>query len=190
MLVQRTIRLYDPQGKEIAAWEHPWLVWESQLHFWGDRLIANIHHRNSMAVYSRTGELVSEFSEFEGGPGKLYSPMAFGISSGGDLLIEQLDGQALRFQLDGPDFKPRFVETFRVNTSTPGTNFDGPDKILVPSERGLRVFGRGGRRLMASNPKRDVSQLPFGIALRVHVDSRGRLLVLDADRQTLWSIRG
>jgi hypothetical protein len=189
VLVQRTIRLYDPQGKEIAAWEHPWLVWETQLHFWGDYLVGNIHHRDALAVYSRTGELVREFKEFSGGPGKLYAPMALAIDKDGDLLVEQLDGQALRFRLSGPDFDPVFVEQFRVDSSTPGSGFDTPERILVTSDRGLRVYGRGGRRLMASEPQRDLSQHPYGRAVHIHRDG-DRLLLLDSDRQTLWTIPG
>ena len=189
VLVQRTIHLFDPQGKEIGAWEHPWLVWETQLAFWGDKLIGNIHHRDAMAIFTRTGELVREFRTFDGGPGKLYAPMAFGIGADGDLVIEQLDGQALRFQLKGPDFDPVFVESFRVDSSMPGSGFDSPERLLVPTEHGLRAYSRGGRRLMASDPDRDLSQQSFGIP--VHVRRHGdRLFVLDSDRQTLWTIPG
>jgi hypothetical protein len=189
VLVQRTIRLYDPQGREIAAWEHPWLVWETQLHFWGDYLVGNIHHRDALAVYSRKGELVREFKDFTGGPGKLYAPMALAIGRDGDLLVEQLDGLALRFRLAGPGFDPVFVEQFRTDTSTPGSAFDNPDRILVTSDRGLRVYGRGGRRLMASDPRLDPSQQRYGADLRIHRDG-DRLLLLDSDRQTLWTIPG
>src|SRR5262249_17522155 len=31
VLILRTVHFYAPDGKEIASWEHPWLVWESQL---------------------------------------------------------------------------------------------------------------------------------------------------------------
>ena len=189
VLVQRMIRLYDPQGKEIAAWEHPWLVWETQLHFWGDYLVGNIHHRDALAVYSRKGELVREFKEFSGGPGKLYAPMSLAIGADGDLLVEQLDGQALRFRLTGPDFNPVFIEQFRIDSSTPGSAFDTPERILVTSDRGLRVYGRAGRRLMAGEPRRDPSQHPYGIAMHIHRDG-DRLLLLDSDRQTLWTIPG
>src|SRR4029077_1733565 len=68
VLVQRTIQLYEPQGKPIGSWEHPWLVWETQLAFWGDYLIGNIHHRDALAVYSRDGQVVKEFKAFDGGP--------------------------------------------------------------------------------------------------------------------------
>jgi hypothetical protein len=189
VLVQRMIRLYDPQGKEIAAWEHPWLVWETQLAFWGDKLVANIHHRNALAVYSRDGQLVREFKEFPGGPGTLYSPMAFALSPTGDLLVEQLDGQALRFTLAGPEFEPVFAEQFRVDTSTPGTGFDGPERLLVTSERGMRVYDNHGKRLMASDLRRDPSQQGYGISMRIKRD-RDRLLILDNDHQTLWTIPG
>lgn len=189
VLVQRMIRLYDPQGKEIAAWEHPWLVWETQLAFWGDKLVANIHHRNSLAIYSRDGQLVREFKEFPGGPGTLYSPMAFALAPSGDLLVEQLDGQALRFTLAGPEFDPVFAEMFRIDTSTPGTGFDGPDRLMVTSERGMRVYDSHGKRLMARDPRRDPSQQGYGISLRIKRDGE-RILVLDNDRQTLWTTPG
>ena len=189
VLVQRTIHLYDPRGREIAAWEHPWFVWETQLAFWNDQLIANIHHRDSLAVFTRSGELVREFTTFAGGPGKFFAPMAFAIGDGGDLLVQQLDGQALRFRLDGPGFDPIFVESFRVDSAAPGSAFDGAERVLVPSDRGLRAFGRGGVRLMASDPARDLSQHAVGGALRVR-RAADRLFVLDPDRQTLWAIPG
>jgi len=189
VLVQRTVHLYDPLGKQIAEWEHPWFVWESQLAFWGDLLVANIHHRDSMAVYTRKGDLVTEFKTFNGGPGKLYAPMAFALSNDGDLLIQQLDGKALRFHLNGADFAPVFVEEFRVDAAMPGSGFDGPERALVPSESGLHAFGRGGNRLMAGDPARYPSQLRFGTALRIR-RAGDRLLVLDSDRNTLWLIPG
>ena len=189
VLVQRTIHLYDPHGKPIGEWEHPWFVWESQLAFWGDLLVSNIHHRDSMAVFTRKGDLVTEFKTFAGGPGKLYSPMAFSLSGDGDLLIQQLDGKGLRFHLDGTDFSPRFVEEFRVDSAAPGSGFDGPERALVPSEAGLRVFGSDGHRLMASDPARDPSQLKFSNVLHIR-RADGRLFVLDSDRNTLWTIPG
>jgi len=189
VLVQNIVQMYDPQGKRIANWVHPWFVWETQLAFWGDLLVANIHHRDSFAILKRSGDLVTEFKTFEGGPGKLYAPMAFALGAEGDLLVEQADGQALRFHLDGPEFKPVFVESFRVDAASPGTGFDGPERILVANERGLRVFGRGGKRLMANEPKRDPSQQEFSGA--VHVRRIGdRLLILDSERNALWTISG
>jgi len=189
VLVQREIQLYDPQGKRISSWEHPWLVWETQLAFWGDKLIANIHHRDGLAVYSRTGEMVEEFKTFAGDPGKLWAPMAFTISAEGDMLVQQADGQALRFRLEGDEFRPLFVEQFPADASFPGSGFDGPDRVLIPTEHGLRVFGRGGRRLLASDPKRDPSQQTMGST--VHVRRVGdRLLVLDTERNALWTIPG
>ena len=189
MLVQRTIHLYDPHGKPIGEWEHPWFVWESQLAFWGDLLVSNVHHRDSMAVFTRKGDLVTEFKTFAGGPGKLYAPMAFSLSGDGDLLIQQLDGKGLRFHLDGTDFSPRFVEEFRVDSAAPGSGFDGPERALVPSEGGLHVFGSDGHRLMASDPARDPSQLKFSNVLHIR-RADGRLFVLDSDHNTLWTIPG
>jgi hypothetical protein len=189
VLVQKAIQLYAPDGRLITTWEHPWFVWESQLAFWGDNLVANIHHRNAMAVFSKTGTLIREFTKFEGGPGELYAPMSFTIGRDGALLIQQLDGRALRFQLDGPEFQPRFVEEFRTDASIPGAGFDGPERVLIPTERGVHVFGRGGVRLIASDPARDPSQLPFSAS--VHIRRSGdRLFVLDSDRNTLWSVPG
>ena len=158
VLVQRTIQLYDPQGKQIGSWEHPWLVWETQLAFWGDYLIGNIHHRDALAVYSRDGQVVKEFKEFAGGPGKFYAPMAFAIGADGDLFVEQLDGKALRFRLEGPGFNPVFVEEFVTNASTPGSASMARTACWSAARRGLRAFGRGGRRLMATDPKRDLSR--------------------------------
>lgn len=188
VLVQRTIHFFDPQGKEIGSWEHPWLVWESQLAFWGDRIIANIHHRDSLAVYTRDGQVVREFKEFAGGPRKLYAPMGFTLDNDGNLLVVQLDGQLLRFRVD-QDFNPVFVETFRINSNAQGSGFDGADRILAASERGLHAFGPGGRRLMASQPKRDLTKLPFSPSVRIH-GYGDRLLVLDSDNQTLWTMPG
>jgi hypothetical protein len=115
--------------------------------------------------------------------------MAFAIGAEGDLLVQQLDGQALRFRLDGADFAPLFVEQFRVDTAMPGSGFDGPERVLVPSERGLHAYGRGGIRLMAGEPARDPSQHAFGPALHVR-RVNGQLYVLDSDHATLWTIPG
>jgi hypothetical protein len=188
VLMQRTIHFFDPTGKPIGSWEHPWLVWESQLEFWGDRVIANIYHRDSLAVYTRDGQVVREFKEFRGGPGKLYSPMGFSLDADGNLLVVQLDGQALRFRVDR-DFNPVFVDHFRTDSNTQGSGFDRDGRVLATSERGLRAFGPGGRRLMASDPRRDVSKLPLSPSVRVRRDGE-RLMVLDSDGQTLWMIRG
>lgn len=189
ILVQKAIQLYDTNAKAIGSWEHTWFVWETQLAFWNGLLIANIHHRDSIAVFTRQGDLVREFTTFEGGPGKFFAPMAFAIGADGDLLVQQLDGLALRFKLEGEGFNPVFVEEFRVDAAAPGSGFDGSDRMLVPSEQGLRMFAPGGRRLMASDPKRDPSQQPFGNSVRVRRGD-GRLLMLDPDRQTLWKIPG
>jgi hypothetical protein len=104
-------------------------------------------------------------------------------------VFPMLDGKALRFRLEGPGFNPVFVEEFVTNASTAGSGFDGSDRVLVSSERGLRAFGRGGRRLMASDPKRDLSQGEFGNTVHVRRDG-DKLFVLDSDRQSLWLFPG
>src|SRR3954463_13862804 len=93
--------------------------------------------------------------------------MSIALSAEGDLFVQQANGEGLRFKLDGQQFNPKFVERFRVGETQPGSGFDGSDRLLVPTDRGIRVFGASGRRLMASDPKRDLSQDPFTPALHI-----------------------
>ena len=102
-------------------------MWETQLAFWGDHLVGNIHHRDSLAVYiaqRRGGDASSRSSPAD--PASCTRRWRSRIGTDGDLLVEQLDGQALRFRLDGPDFDPVFVEQFRVDTVDAGQRLRRP----------------------------------------------------------------
>ncbi|MGH7789085.1 MAG: hypothetical protein ACRERC_19600 [Candidatus Binatia bacterium] len=185
--VQRTVHLFDPKGREFAAWEHPWLVWESELAFWGpDLLIANIHHRDALAVFNRQGELVKEFLTFDGGPGRFYQPTTVSISERGEMLVGQLDRKALRFRLSGDTFEPQFLSSFGVDGITMGAAADG-DRILAATEADLRAYRPDGRRLMADEPGRDLSNLPLRRFIRVQ-RAGDILYALDPDRGTLWRL--
>ena len=76
ILFGRQVFLLAPDGRRIGVWDNIWFVWETQIAFWGsDRLLATIPHRDSIAVFSRTGELITEFKNFTGGPGKFFAPV-------------------------------------------------------------------------------------------------------------------
>ncbi|MEO8604568.1 MAG: hypothetical protein ABI629_18500, partial [bacterium] len=122
-------------------------------------------------------------------PSKLYGPMTITVSPDGDLLTQQLDGQAMRFKLDGPGFAPRYVGRFRADAFAAGAVFAPGDRVLVPSEQGLRAYDGNGQRLLASEPGRDLSQQAIGHTVRMRRVG-DRVFVLDGDRGTLWTIGG
>ena len=116
--------------------------------------------------------------------------MAFAIGADGDLLVEQLDGKALRFHLDGPGFIPVFVEEFRTDASTPGSGFDGPDRVLVPQRaRPARLRPRrapaDGERSRSATCRSSRSAAPCTSAATAIA-----CCVLDSDRQSLWMFPG
>jgi hypothetical protein len=111
--------------------------------------------------------------------------MSIAVGADGDLLVQQLDGEALRFRLPGSEFTPQFVGRFRVDSSIPGSGFDGPQRVLVPTAHGIHVYGPAGDRMMAADPQRDLSQQPFSSALHIRRGG-GRLYLLDTERNSLW----
>ena len=193
--VQNRVILFAPDGKQVGGFLHNWIVWESHFAFWGnDLLLTNIHHRDTVVAYDRQGKVVGELTSFGDPQGKLdapklYAPMTIALSPDGDLLVQQLDGWALRFKLDGPGFAPRFVSRFRADTNAGGAAFAPGDRILVPTEQGVRTYDGSGQRLLAADAARDLSQQPIGRALRLQRVG-DRLYLLDSDKGTLWTIAG
>jgi len=188
--VQNRIALYAPDGTQSGGFINNMPVWESQFAFWGnDVLIANIHYRDEVVAFDRAGNVLGELKAYGDPPTKLYSPMSVAVSPDGDLLVQQFDGQGLRFKLDGVGFAPRFVARFRPDSFAAGASFAPGDRMLVPTEQGLRAYDGSGQRLLAMTPPRDLSQQPLGHTLRLHLID-GRLYLLDSDKASLWTLSG
>lgn len=188
ILFGRQVFLLAPDGRRLGVWENVWLVWETQIAFWGnDRLLATIPHRDSIAVFNRSGELISELRDFPGGPGKFFAPTSLALTPEGDLVVLQQDGRALRLHTPSDRFQPVFVREFRVGAATPGVGFDGPDHLLVPTDGVIEVFDADGTRLMAADPAADLSRIHVGKSARVR-GAAGAVYVLDPEGNRLWTL--
>jgi hypothetical protein len=188
ILFGRQIFLMAPDGHRIGVWDNIWFVWESQIAWWGsDRLLATIPHRDSIAVFSRTGELITEFKSFTGGPGKFFAPNSLAFTAGGDMVVLQPNGKALRFQTPTDRFEPTFVREFTVGSAGPGVGFDGPDRVLLPTDGVIDVFNGEGTRLMAADPSADLSRLRLGKSARVR-GADGAVYLLDPEGNRLWAL--
>jgi hypothetical protein len=189
ILFGRQVFLLGPDGRRIGDWDNIWFVWETQIAWWGsDRLLATIPHRDSIAVYSRTGEVITEFKNFSGGPGKFFSPTSMAFTSAGDMVVLQPNGKALRFRTPTDRFEPTFVREFTVGSASPGVGFDGPDRLLLPTMTVIDVFNDEGTRLMAADPSADLSRIRIGKAARVR-GADGAVYVLDPEGGRLWALR-
>ena len=189
ILFGRQVFLLGPDGRRIGDWQHVWFVWESEIAFWGnDRLLVTIPHRAAVAVFSRTGELISEFKSFAGGPEQFFAPTSLALTAEGDFVVVQADGRALLFRTPTDAFQPTFVREFRVGASGPGVGFDGPDRLLLPTNGVIEVFDATGTRMMAADPAADLSRLHVGRSARVR-GAGGAAYVLDPEGSRLWTLR-
>ncbi|MDX2166135.1 MAG: hypothetical protein SF182_03705 [Deltaproteobacteria bacterium] len=178
---------YDAAGTRTGGWSHQWLVWESEVAFFGrDLVLVSIPHRDSIAVFRRNGELLREFTTFEGGAGRLFSPTALRVGPDGRVLVVQADGQAVLFQSPLDDFQPRFVESFASDPALSAA-FDGPDRMLLAFDGVVRGYDASGTRLMAETPARDLAQRRYGREARLRARD-GRVYVLDPEGVRLWVI--
>lgn len=190
------ILVTDGEGKESGGWKLPLFELPTEIALWpGDRLLAVFPNRHSVTLLSRSGELLAEFREFEGGPGRFSSPMAIAVEPGGHFLVLQYDGLALLF-FQSPDepWSPRFRSAFRVAFSklpaeSGGAAFDGESRILIPdrSVPAPLVYTLDGRRMLAAEAAADLGTRGFGAITAF--DSRPEALyVLDQHRNTVWRI--
>lgn len=178
---------YDASGKRTRGWSHQWLVWESRVAFFGDDLVlATIPHRDSLVVFRRNGELLREFTTFEGGPGKLFSPTALRVGPDGRVLVVQADGRSVLFQSPLDDFQPRFLASFPTAPALTAA-FDGADRILLAHDGVVRGYDGDGERLMAETPARDLAQRRYGKEARLRA-SDDRVYVLDPEGVRVWAI--
>lgn len=189
VLFGRQILLIAPDGRRIGTWDHVWFVWETQIAFWGDRLLATIPHRDSIAVFSRSGELIEEVREYPGGPGRFFAPTSFAFTPQGDMVLLQPDGRALRFRTPTDRFAPQFVREFPVTSVSNGVGFDGPDRLLLPLGSVVEVYDADGTRLMAATPDADLSRIKVGKSVRAR-GADGTLYLLDPEGGRIWAIRG
>jgi 4-amino-4-deoxy-L-arabinose transferase-like glycosyltransferase len=188
ILFGRQIFLLGPDGRRVGTWENTWFVWETEIAFWGDRLLATIPHRDAIAVFSRTGELLAEVREFPGGPGRFFEPSSVAFTPAGDVVVLQPNGKALRLRTPPGDFKPEFVREFAVSSISPGVSFDGPDRVLLPSGNVVDVFDGEGTRLMAAEPGADLSRIKVGKSARAR-SRDGIVYLLDPEGGRVWAIR-
>ncbi len=188
VLTGQTLRLYDHEGVLIGSWQYNPFAWESELAWWGnDLILAGMPHQDAISVFDRTGRLKGQLTVFEGGPGKLYHPLALTVSEDGYILVGQLDGQALLFFNEGDEFNPRFVRSFRPGPPLHGGTFQSGDRILLPKPTTIDVFNLHGQQLKAADPSRDLSRLRLGGITRMKSDGN-RLYVLGPQGRQLWSI--
>lgn len=188
ILFGRQVFLLAPDGRRLGTWDNIWFVWETQIAFWGnDRILATIPHRDSIAVFSRGGELISELRSFAGGPGRFFAPSSFAFTAGGDMVVLQPDGKALRFRIPGDAFAPEFVRAFAVGSASNGVGFDGPERLLLPTNGVIEVFDADGTRMMAADPGADLSRVPVGRTARVR-GAGGAVYVLDPEGNRLWTL--
>ncbi len=188
MLFGRTMIVHGPDGREQARWENIAFVWETQIGFWGsDRLLATIPHRNALAVFSRTGEPLGEYTHFPGGPAEFFSPTSFATSPDGDLVLLQLDGRALWFVSDPAAFAPVFARTFPVGSPDRGLTLDGRTRLLLVADGSVHAHDADGTRLVAEG-RRDPGRLRLGKAARVRA-AGDRVYVLDPEGSRVWILR-
>jgi hypothetical protein len=188
ILTGNVVQIYDAAGQRTASWSNPWFVWESELVFWGpDEIVANIPHRNSIAVFDRSGTLLREVTDPAGSSGGMYRPIALVAAPNGDVLVQESNGQALLLHSPAGDFDPTFVRRFPVGAQAPGGTFDG-DRLILPDGDTLQVYGTDGERRLAADPAHDLSTQPFGHDTRAQAAPRGRLWVLDPERARLWAL--
>jgi hypothetical protein len=188
ILFGRLIFLLAPDGRRIGSWDNIWFVWETQIAFWGKYLLATIPHRDSIAVFSRSGEVVREFRNFQGGAGVFFAPSSLALTQEGDMVVLQPNGKALRFRTPVDDFKPEFVREFTVGSASPGVGFDGPDHLLLPTDRVVDVYDAEGERLMAAAPEADLSRIKVGRSARAR-GTGGTVFLLDPEGGRLWRLQ-
>ncbi len=193
LMGSEAIALADRAGKPVSSWTDP-TTWTTQMTFWGpDRILKAMQFHNSIALLNRNGQMLLEWSLFQGGPGKFEQPVTVAVGPQGYLLVLQADGQALLFQNPGDEWAPVFVRSFQVDFSQLPVGpqpcvFDGPDRIVIANNpaTAMLVYNLDGERMMAANPVRDLNAKGFGEIARVQ-SYEGELYVLDRAGK-LWSV--
>jgi hypothetical protein len=194
-LTERFVAIYNRDGERIGTIQNEAIVWESEVAIWDrDRVLINFPHRNALAVFNRRGELQQEVAEFarpagssEPGPGRFYFPATLTVGPDGLLLVRQGDGRAHVLRSGPQAFAPELVATFASGSSAHGAAFDGPDRLIVPDDVALRTYDAHGERLMASEPRRDLSNMKINPPARM-LSTPERLLALDVQLNRVWAI--
>lgn len=184
--------VYDRAGALIATWKDP-MVWTPELAVLPDgRVLSAWPSHAAVVMIRRDGTVEREWQEFEGGPGRFFEPASVRIH-GSDILVMQTDRRVLLFRNTSPGFDPVFVRDFSMSFTEKavqprGASFDGDNRIVAPDPGTTRVllYGKDGKRLLAEDPRRDLSNRGFGGVVRF-VGTRDRLYVLDSNRQ-LWIV--
>ncbi|MBX3026383.1 glycosyltransferase family 39 protein [bacterium] len=187
ILFGRQVILLAPDGRRLGSWDHVWFVWETQIAFWGDHLLATIPHRDSIAVFSRSGELVEEVRTFEGGPGHFFSPSSFAFTPEGDMVVLQPNGRALRLRTPRGELRPQFVGELATSSTSPGVAFDGPERLLLPGGGAVDVYDAEGTRLMAADPSADLGRIKIGKSARVRA-AGGAVYLLNPEGGRVWTV--
>ncbi len=193
LMGSEAIALADRTGKPVSSWTDP-TTWITQMAFWGpDRILKAMEFHNSIALLNRNGQILREWTQFPGGPGKFEQPVTVAVGPQGYILVLQADGQALLFQNSGDELAPVFVRSFRVDFSQLPVGpqpcvFDGPDRIVIANNpaTAMLVYNLNGERMMAATPARDLNAKGFGEIARVQ-SHWGQLYVLSRAGK-LWSV--
>jgi hypothetical protein len=87
----------------------------------------------------------------------------------------------------GDAFAPEFVREFAVGSASNGVGFDGPDRLLLPTNGVIEVFDAEGTRMMAADPGADLSRVHVGKTARAR-GAGGAVYVLDPEGNRLWTL--
>jgi len=194
---EKEIRIYAPEGAVAASWRTPYDQAATDSALLPDGRIAFVFRdRSAVEIFGRDGRRLGAFTHFEGGRGRLVSPVGIAAAPGGTLLVTEETGQALLFSPVGADAAPTCLREFTVDFAEDirsgelrGAAFDGDGRILVP-QRSLHfplVYAVSGERQLAATAARDLATRGFADASRF-VPAADALFVVDAEIRGLWKV--
>lgn len=176
--------LQDADGTEITRWKPPWpefladgVVWDA------GHLLMAAPDRNVLALFTRGGQLVAEWSGFEGGT--YQRPVCIARDAADHLLVVQDNGEALILRKQSGSQPPQLVSRFPLDFSavpqaTHGCAIDSTGRVLITDYQSGRplLYTLNGTRLLAGLPGEDLSRKGIGRSLRF-LERDGHLYVLD-----------
>jgi hypothetical protein len=178
------VMLYDAAGKNTSAWPYPAATLARGVFDPAGALLLSWPQEGAVLRLKRDGTVEQKWYSLPGGPQRFDMPMAAACGPSGNLAVMQNNGRVFRYRRSPQTAEFELAATFQTATEdrVHGFALGDDDRLFVQTtDRGvIQVYSPDGRRLLASDPNRDL-RVAVRRARRFR-DTGDRLLVLGEGR--------